>query len=225
MNFKMRPEWTGKWPFLENRAYPSILQKCSFSLSFSCSIFVVLSSSAPTPNVLAQPCGLPDHASLFLPSISCSTTSLLLVSRVFESLPRAQGNVRFLLFFLILFTTNSLFLGYTVILSHDEATRPSRRMRRTTGRAERPMQLSTHKVIYYDRLWVICEPPTDPTPLAPNMKEKPACDSIFHQHPLLPNNKWPFSTTNHAFPTTNGHFHDKQPNGRFRHHHHLFNRC
>ena len=35
MEFRMRWKWTEKWTFLKNRTLPSLLQKWSFSLSFS----------------------------------------------------------------------------------------------------------------------------------------------------------------------------------------------
>ena len=55
MNFRMSQKWTEKWLFLKNWTLPLLLQKWSFSLSFSHPIFVSLSNSTPMCNLLQWP--------------------------------------------------------------------------------------------------------------------------------------------------------------------------
>jgi hypothetical protein len=43
---------TEKWSFLKNRTLPSLVQKCSLSLSFSRFIFVIISNSTATPVII-----------------------------------------------------------------------------------------------------------------------------------------------------------------------------
>ena len=82
MDFRMNR----KWSFLKNRCFPSTLQKWSFSLSFLVFIFIVVSSSAPTPDLHHhQPLRLSQqpyrpHVTT-TPTTSLSTTTIFTVSR------------------------------------------------------------------------------------------------------------------------------------------------
>jgi hypothetical protein len=73
-------EWTSEWDknelkngsFLKNWTLPSLLQKWPFSHSFSLSIFIILSNSAPTCNPLQW---LPPSTTTPLPHTSTTTTT------------------------------------------------------------------------------------------------------------------------------------------------------